>query len=241
MELSIYVRLNMLRDSGVSEKFGEVRLPERLIHAPLLNVANVNESVGLLEYRFKGKSWCCRSTSPSHLVIFLDNTHIYNCNGEGHIAKQCTEKKKVKNSKWFKDKMLLAQAQELQATTNFKAGHFDAYNSDCDDKTIPNVIFMENLSSVGSLNDDMVKPHYDSDILSIVPHYDTYHDSDMNIYNIQELGYIENIVSNNESYDELTSKNNVISYTDYMLTIRDDADNYVPPPIQKNDMILSVI
>nr|GEU69194.1 hypothetical protein [Tanacetum cinerariifolium] len=182
---------------------------------------------------------CCRSTSPYHLVIFLDNTHIYNCNGEGHIAKQCTKKKKVKNSKWFKDKMLLAQAQELQATTNFKADHFDAYNLDCDGKTIANAIFMENLSSVGSLNDDMVEPHYDSDILSIVPYYDTYHDSDMIIYNIQELGYIENIVSNNESYDELTSKNNVISYTNYMLTIGDDADNYVPPPIQKNDMILS--
>ncbi|GJW96784.1 retrovirus-related pol polyprotein from transposon TNT 1-94 [Tanacetum coccineum] len=57
----------------------------------------------------------------------------------------------------------------------------------------------------------------------------------------QELEYIENIVSNNESYDELTSNNNVISYADYMVTIGNDEDNYVPPPVQKNDMILSVI
>ncbi|GKD17858.1 retrovirus-related pol polyprotein from transposon TNT 1-94, partial [Tanacetum coccineum] len=36
----------------------------------------------------------------------------YNCKGEGHIAKQCTAKKRVKDSEWFKEKMLLAQAQE---------------------------------------------------------------------------------------------------------------------------------
>nr|GFB91093.1 hypothetical protein [Tanacetum cinerariifolium] len=65
----------------------------------------------------------------------------------------------VKDSEWFKDKMLLAQAQEagvildeeqqdfladsleetddcddlqLQATANFKTNHVDAYDSDCD-------------------------------------------------------------------------------------------------------------
>nr|GEV69751.1 reverse transcriptase domain-containing protein [Tanacetum cinerariifolium] len=52
-----------------------------------------------------------------------------------------------------------------------------------------------------------------------------------------EEGYIENIVSTNESYDELKGNSDVISYIDYMLTIGDDANNYVPPPIQKNDMI----
>ncbi|GJV76698.1 hypothetical protein Tco_1508282 [Tanacetum coccineum] len=56
-----------------------------------------------------------------------------------------------------------------------------------------------------------------------------------------KLGYIENIVSNNKSYDELTGNKNVISYTDYMLTIGNNKDNYVPAPIQKNDMMLSVI
>ncbi|GJV07264.1 retrovirus-related pol polyprotein from transposon TNT 1-94 [Tanacetum coccineum] len=34
----------------------------------------------------------------------------YNCNDEGHISKQCTVKKRVKDSERFKDKMLLAQA-----------------------------------------------------------------------------------------------------------------------------------
>ncbi|GJU11421.1 hypothetical protein Tco_1133817 [Tanacetum coccineum] len=44
--------------------------------------------------------------------------------------------------------------------------HVDAYDSDCDDKATTNAIFMANLSPVGSLNDDTVEAHYDSDILS---------------------------------------------------------------------------
>nr|GEZ08331.1 hypothetical protein [Tanacetum cinerariifolium] len=130
---------------------------------------------------------------------------------------------------------------KLQATINFKAAYVDAYDSHCDEKATTNAIFMANLSHVGSLNDDTVAPHYDSDTLFKVPHYETYHDSDMLNYNIQELGYIENIVSNNESYDELKGNNDVISYIDYTLTIGNNEDNYVPPPVRKNDMMLSVI
>ncbi|GJU62286.1 hypothetical protein Tco_1244121 [Tanacetum coccineum] len=38
---------------------------------------------------------------------------------------------------------------QLQATTNFKADHVDAYDSDCDDEATANVIFRANLSHVG--------------------------------------------------------------------------------------------
>nr|GFA55607.1 integrase, catalytic region, zinc finger, CCHC-type, peptidase aspartic, catalytic [Tanacetum cinerariifolium]GFA55620.1 integrase, catalytic region, zinc finger, CCHC-type, peptidase aspartic, catalytic [Tanacetum cinerariifolium] len=174
----------------------------------------------------------------------------YNFNSEGHIAKQCSAKKRVKDSEWFKDKMLLAQAQEarvvlneeqhdfladsleetddysitdslkendecedlqLQATINFKAYHVDAYDLDCNDEATANAIFKENMSPVGSINCDIVAPRYDSDILSEVPHHDTIMNS------------------------------NVISYADYMVTIGNNDDNYVPSPVQKNDMILFVI
>ncbi|GJY48422.1 retrovirus-related pol polyprotein from transposon TNT 1-94 [Tanacetum coccineum] len=50
--------------------------------------------------------------------------------------------------------------------------------------------------------------------------------------NVQETEYIEQSFSNNDSYDELTSNNNVISYADYMVTIENDAAQYVPPPAQ---------
>ncbi|GJV95204.1 retrovirus-related pol polyprotein from transposon TNT 1-94 [Tanacetum coccineum] len=36
----------------------------------------------------------------------------YNCNGVGHIARNCTQPKRPQNFEYFKDKMLLMQAQE---------------------------------------------------------------------------------------------------------------------------------
>nr|GFA92997.1 hypothetical protein [Tanacetum cinerariifolium] len=35
----------------------------------------------------------------------------YNCKGEGHMAKQCTKPKRKHDTEWFKDKVLLVQAQ----------------------------------------------------------------------------------------------------------------------------------
>ncbi|GJS13519.1 hypothetical protein Tco_0407991 [Tanacetum coccineum] len=120
-------------------------------------------------------------------------TRCYNCKGEADSLEETDDCKEL----------------QLQATTNFKADHVDAYDSDCDDEATANVIFMASLSPVGSINDDTIELLYDFDILS-------------------------------ESYDELTSNENVISYTDYMVTIGNDADNYVHPPVQNNDMILFI-
>nr|GFC21636.1 hypothetical protein [Tanacetum cinerariifolium] len=35
----------------------------------------------------------------------------YNCKGEGHMSKQCTKPNKKRDEAWFKDKVLLVQAQ----------------------------------------------------------------------------------------------------------------------------------
>ncbi|GJU09781.1 hypothetical protein Tco_1132177 [Tanacetum coccineum] len=128
----------------------------------------------------------------------------HNYRGEGHIAKQCTAKKRVKDAEWLEENDDGDDLQ-LHTTTNFKADHVDAYDSDCDDQATTNAIFMASLSSAGSLNDDTVTPTYDSNTLSEVPHYDTYHDDDMLNSVVQETEYNDHFVSHDDSYVELTS------------------------------------
>nr|GEX89854.1 hypothetical protein [Tanacetum cinerariifolium] len=72
---------------------------------------------------------------------------------------------------------------QLHTPANFKADHVDAYDSDCNDQATVSAIFMASLSPARSLNDDIVGLIYDSNTLSEVPHYDTYHDDDVDVLN----------------------------------------------------------
>ncbi|GJX07606.1 uncharacterized mitochondrial protein-like protein [Tanacetum coccineum] len=103
----------------------------------------------------------------------------YNCRREGHVARQCKEPKRAKDSQYFKDKMLLMEAKEkgvtldakaeaflaivecttpydqplAMATTNiFEINHEDTYDSDVDDGPNAVAAFMANLSSTSGTN-----------------------------------------------------------------------------------------
>nr|GEW16427.1 hypothetical protein [Tanacetum cinerariifolium] len=103
----------------------------------------------------------------------------YNCKGEGHMSKQCTKPKRKRDEAWFKDKVLLVQAQangqvlheeelefladpgiaETQSSqyviTNnaaYQADDLDAYDSNCDEINSAKIALMENLSHYGSDN-----------------------------------------------------------------------------------------
>nr|GEW96985.1 Gag-Pol polyprotein [Tanacetum cinerariifolium] len=95
-----------------------------------------------------------RGTSGRQRVIMC-----YNCKGEGHIAKQCTKPKRKQDAKWFKDKVLLVQAQ---------ANDLDAYDSDYDELNSAKVALMANLSNYGSDNlaESNTKSTSDSNIIS---------------------------------------------------------------------------
>ncbi|GJR47054.1 hypothetical protein Tco_1315157 [Tanacetum coccineum] len=126
--------------------------------------------------------------------------------GEGHMARQCTQPKRPRNSARFKEKRLLVQAQEsgqvlddeqlafladpgvadVQVTPTkillnvaFQTDDLDAYDSDCDDISSAKVVFMANLSSYGS------------DVLSEITQHDTYQNDDMLNQSVQETPYFE--------------------------------------------------
>ncbi|GKC65705.1 hypothetical protein Tco_1098303 [Tanacetum coccineum] len=154
----------------------------------------------------------------------------------------------VKDVEWFKEKMLLAQAQKADVILYEDQqdfcliDHVDAYDSDCDDEATACAIFMASLSPARSINGDTAGPSFDSELLYEVPHYDTYHKNVILNDVVQEMEYNDHVVFNDNSCDELTNNSNVISYVDYMVTIESDVAQYVPPPEQdKNGMILSVI
>nr|GEU95106.1 retrovirus-related Pol polyprotein from transposon TNT 1-94 [Tanacetum cinerariifolium] len=98
----------------------------------------------------------------------------YNCNGTGHIARNCTQPKRPQNSKYYKDKMLLMQAQEngvalddlaLNVDNMFQADDCDAFDSDVDEAPTTQTMFMANLSSADPVTDE-AEQSYDSGILS---------------------------------------------------------------------------
>nr|GFA13960.1 hypothetical protein [Tanacetum cinerariifolium]GFA13969.1 hypothetical protein [Tanacetum cinerariifolium] len=90
------------------------------------------------------------------------NVKCYNCNGTGHIVWNCTQLKRPQNSKYFKDKMQLMQAQENGVALNAEQLLFLA---DVDEAPTAQTMFMANFSSADSITDE-ARPSYDLNILS---------------------------------------------------------------------------
>ncbi|GKA80201.1 retrovirus-related pol polyprotein from transposon TNT 1-94 [Tanacetum coccineum] len=116
----------------------------------------------------------------------------YNCQGEGHMARQCTQPKRTRNAAWYKEKAMLAEAQEAgqildeeqlafladpgipagQAQTiiphnaAFQTEDLDTYDSDCDDLSTAQAVLMANISNYGF--DVISEAQQDSMILFVI-------------------------------------------------------------------------
>ncbi|GJS56343.1 retrovirus-related pol polyprotein from transposon TNT 1-94 [Tanacetum coccineum] len=136
--------------------------------------------------------------------------HCYNCQEEGHMARQCTKPKRPKNSTWLKEKAMLAEDFESMMVLDDEQMAFLADNKD----TAPSAsaVLMAKLSS------------YDSATLSKVPTYDNYLDNHVIDQNEQEMQYYKQLDFNNNPDIVITSDSNMISYEQYLSKTENTVD-----------------
>ncbi|GKC07064.1 hypothetical protein Tco_0998674 [Tanacetum coccineum] len=147
---------------------------------------------------------------------------------DGRVTvQQCTQPKRPRNSTWFKEKLMLVEAQEagqildeeqlafivdpgiekaqvaqqkIPQNSTFQTEDLDAYDLDCDDISSAKAVLMANISSC------------DSDVLSEVPYSDTY-PSDMINQDVQEMPYSEQTHIVDFPDNKITSDSNIIPYS----------------------------
>ncbi|GKD50189.1 retrovirus-related pol polyprotein from transposon TNT 1-94, partial [Tanacetum coccineum] len=189
------------------------------------------------------------STGKQRTVI------CYNCKGEGHMSKQCTKPKRKRDDSWFKDKVLLVQAQangqilheeeltfladpetaEGQATQTvithnaaYQADDLDAYDSDCDELNTAKVALMANLS------------YYGSDALAEVYNPDNVNNN-MTNQAVQAMPSFKQSSVVNHLETEITSDSNIIPYSQYVTESQQAVIQNSNSFAQQDALILSVI
>ncbi|GJT93173.1 putative ribonuclease H-like domain-containing protein [Tanacetum coccineum] len=143
----------------------------------------------------------------------------YNCQGEGHMARQYTQPKKRRDVAWFKEKVLLVQAHAKGKKLDEEQLAFVA------DPGVADEVLMANLSSC------------DSDVLSEVPYFDTFQNYIMN-QSMQELQYSEQAPIIDYPVDEITSDSNIIPYSQYWEETQQAIIQNTNTSAQQNSMIL---
>nr|GEW43187.1 hypothetical protein [Tanacetum cinerariifolium] len=96
---------------SILQRITSLELRQTLVNKPpLIMEGNHSTDTGETKFYDCGSSRPYTSgssgTSGKQRVIVC-----YNCKGEGHMSKQCTKHKRNRDDTWFKDKVLLVQAQ----------------------------------------------------------------------------------------------------------------------------------
>nr|GEX71067.1 hypothetical protein [Tanacetum cinerariifolium] len=135
--------------------------------------------------------------------------------GEGHMVKQCTQPYRARSSAWFKEKLLLAEAREAGQILDEEQLAFIAdvgiTEFQVAQQTIPqNPTFQTKDLDAHDLDSNDISSakasdgkfsSYDSDVLYVVPYYDTYL-NDMINHEVQEMRREERSLINTSFLDE---------------------------------------
>ncbi|GJY45227.1 hypothetical protein Tco_0434290 [Tanacetum coccineum] len=135
----------------------------------------------------------------------------YNYQGEGYMARQCTQPKRPRNDGWFKEKLMLAEAQE----------------ADCDDLSSAKAVLMTNLSSC------------DPEVLSEVPYSDSY-PNDMINQDVQEMQYSKQTHIDDFQDNEIHSDSNiilVIAKEHVVISVFDDEETLILEEESRSKML----
>ncbi|GKA85363.1 retrovirus-related pol polyprotein from transposon TNT 1-94 [Tanacetum coccineum] len=146
------------------------------------------------------------------------------------MARQCTQPKRPRNATWYKDKAMLAEAQEagqildeeqlafltdpgvpdgqavqtiIPNNAAFQTEDLNTYHSDCNDISNAKAILMANISNYGS------------DVISEVPHSETYL-NDMENQSVHALQDFEQSLVVDFTDNEIHSNSNIIPYSQYL-------------------------
>ncbi|GJR34783.1 retrovirus-related pol polyprotein from transposon TNT 1-94 [Tanacetum coccineum] len=130
----------------------------------------------------------------------------YNCQGDGHIARQCTQPKRTRNAACYKEKAIRSSCSDNHSK---RCMDLDAYDSDCDDVSNAKAVLMANLSKYGS------------DVISEVPHVEPYH-TYMDDQSVHAMQSFEQTPVVDFTDNEITSDSNIIIKHGASLVIDDE-------------------
>nr|GEW68166.1 hypothetical protein [Tanacetum cinerariifolium] len=133
-------------------------------------IACLNKEMAFLTVVASSSSRGNNTSGQARVVKF------YNYQGEGHMARQFTQPKRQRNAAWYKEKAMLAEAQEagqildeeqpalledlgipasqaqivIPHNAAFQTEDLDTYDYDCDDLSTTQAVLMANISNYGS-------------------------------------------------------------------------------------------
>ncbi|GKE97742.1 phosphopantothenoylcysteine decarboxylase-like protein, partial [Tanacetum coccineum] len=177
-------------------------------------------------HTYKGNATSSRGNAASGQARVVK---CYNCQGKGHMARKCTQPKRPQNAAWYKEKAMLAEAQEagqildeeqlafladpgipasqvqtiIPHNAAFQTEYLDTYDSDCDDLSTAQAVLMANISNYGS------------DIVSEVLNSETYL-NDMEYQSVHAFQDFEQSPVMDFTNNEISSDSNIIPYSQYL-------------------------